>query len=274
MRYEVSGGDIILYEKDLELEQTLDCGQAFRWERRSDGSFFGFYLDRLLEISGGNGVFRLKNTTEDDFLNVWYDYFDLGTDYSELKQRYGSDPVLAKACVYSYGTRLLKQNAWEALVSYIFSQHNNIPRIKGIISRLTEHYRRFPSARELADETPETLGFLRSGFRAKYVIDAAKKVESGEVSLKECRSLPYPEAKNLLMRIKGVGPKVADCVLLYGMHFTEAFPIDVWMKRVMERFYPNGLPDCTAGTQGIAQLYLFNYIRHLGRETPDGSGER
>lgn len=263
MKYEVNGKDIILYEKDLELGETLDCGQAFRWNKIGENNYSGYYLDSFLEISGTDGVFTLKNTTEDDFLNIWYDYLDLGTDYSKLKEQYSQDSIMEKACQYSKGIRLLKQNSWEALISYIFSSNNNIPRIKGIISRLVEHYGHFPSACELAEETPESLGYLRSGFRAKYIADAAQKVALGEISLKNVRQLPYPNAKAELMKIKGVGPKVADCVLLYGMYKKEAFPIDVWIKRALETYYPNGLPECIKGTEGIAQLYLFNYIRNI-----------
>lgn len=264
MRYEINGRDIILFEDNLSLKETLDCGQAFRWTDK-DGGFSGYFIDKPLEICGENGRFVLKDTSESDFLNVWHSYFDLETDYSELKAIYSSDPVLKAACEYSGGIRLLRQDAWEALISYIFSSNNNIPRIKGIISRLTEHYGRFPTAEILAGETPESLGFLRSGFRAKYIVDAAK-VSSGEVSLELCKNSSYKDAKSELMKINGVGPKVADCVLLYGMHFTEAFPVDVWIKRVMADFYPQGLPECTKGTEGIAQLYLFNYIRNLEKE--------
>lgn len=262
-KYEVSGSNIILHEKDLILSETLDCGQAFRWYKVAENTYSGYYLDTPLEISGSDGVFTLKNTTEDEFLNVWYDYFDLGTDYSELKDKYSADPTLANACEYSRGMRLLRQNPWETLVSYIFSSNNTITNIKKIIARLFEHYSHFPSAEELASETEESLSYLRAGFRAKYILDAAERVASGEISLKAVKAMPYPQAKAELMKIKGVGPKVADCVLLYGLHFEEAFPIDVWIKRALETFYPQGLPECVRGTEGIAQLYLFNYIRNL-----------
>ena len=265
MRYESSGKDIILYENDLNLSQTLDCGQAFRWEPNEDGSgYTGWYLDRYLEITGENGVFRLKNTSESDFLGIWRDYFDLDTDYSELKRLYSCDPMLKRACEFSGGMRLLRQDGWEALCSYVFSSNNTIHNIKMIIKRLYEHYGHFPSPAELAGESEESLSYLRCGFRAKYIIDAAKKVAEGEVSLERLRELPYESARAELMRIKGVGPKVSDCVLLYGLCRREAFPVDVWIKRAMSRFYPDGLPECTKGTEGIAQLYLYNYIRRSG----------
>ncbi len=263
MKYEVQGNDIILYQPDFVLSETLDCGQAFRWEQTAENTYSGYYIDTPLTISGRDGRFVLKDTSEETFLNVWVNYLDLETDYSCLKSQYSSDDTLFKACEYSRGIRLLKQDAWETLVSYIFSSNNNIPRIKGIIKRLVEHYGRFPTAAMLAAETPETLEFLRSGFRAKYVIDAAQKVASGEVDLERCKAFSCDDARNELMKIKGVGPKVADCVMLYGMHKIDAFPVDVWIKRALEEYYPNGLPECVRGSEGIAQLYIFNYIRNL-----------
>ena len=266
MKYEVNGNDIILYEDDLELDNVLDTGQAFRWDKVSENCYFGHCLDHALTISGTGGRFVLKDTTEEDFLAVWSPYFDLDTDYSALRELYSTDETLAKACGFSRGIRLLRQDGWEALVSFIFSSNNNITRIKGIIARLAEHYGHFPSAEELSVETVDSLGYLRSGFRAKYIIDAAQKVSSGEVDLAKVREIPYAEAKAELMKIKGVGPKVADCVLLCGFGKTEAFPIDVWMKRVMEEYYSGGFPEEFYATQGIAQLYLFNYIRKFKGE--------
>lgn len=266
MKYEIKGNDIILHEPSVNLAQTLDCGQAFRWTRNSDNGYSGYYVDKYLEVCEQDDEIIFKNTSEKDFLSVWASYFDLERDYEQLKSIYSSDPTLKAACEYSPAIRLLKQDSWECLVSYIFSQHNNIPRIKGIISRLCEHYGHFPTAGELFRETPESLGYLRSGFRAKYVIDGANKVYNGEVDLDKCQNLPYEEAKAELMKIKGVGPKVADCVLLYGFAKVEAWPVDVWIKRVMQTYYPNGLPKCVIGTQGIAQLYLFNYVRNLQDE--------
>ena len=153
----------------------MTADRLFAGIKSEENTYSGSYLDCPLEISGSDGVFTLKNTTESEFLSIWYDYFDLGDGLLGAKKSYGCDPVLKAACQYSPGMRLLRQDSWEALVSYIFSQHNNIPRIKGIISRLVEHYRHFPTPYELADETVESLGFLRSGFRAKYVLDAAKR---------------------------------------------------------------------------------------------------
>lgn len=258
-------GDILLRQADFDLDETLDCGQAFRWEKIGDDTYKGAFLNRPLVISGENekGVFRFHDTSEEEFVQIWADYFDLSTDYGELKRRFSEDETMTKACAYAGGIRILKQDSWEALSSFIISQNNNIPRIKGIIGRLCEHYGGYPSPEQMKDETIESLAFLRSGFRAKYLVDAVEKVTDGSISLDDIKAMPIDDARCELMKIKGVGPKVADCTMLFGMYKTDAFPKDVWVKRVLERWYPNGLPDCMKGYEGIAQQYLFHYIRNL-----------
>ncbi|MGN1481899.1 DNA-3-methyladenine glycosylase family protein [Porcipelethomonas sp.] len=266
MEYKAINNNIELIQPDFDLDETLDCGQAFRWERlpsEYECTYSGFFLDRPLEISQDKGKFIFHNTSEKDFLNIWKDYFDLETDYGKIKGILSQDETLKKACEFAGGIRLLKQNSWECLCSFIISQNNNIPRIKGIIARLCDHYGHFPSAAEMAQETVDSLGYLRSGFRAKYLIDAAQKTASGEIELDKIKEMPIEEARKALMTVKGVGPKVAECVLLFGMHRAEAFPVDVWIKRVMAEYYPGGLPECAAGNEGIAQQYLFHYIRNM-----------
>ena len=159
---------------------------------------------------------------------------------------------------------------WETLCSFIISQNNNIKRIKGIIERLCRLFGQpigdsgffsFPTPETLAAATAEHLAPLRCGFRARYLIDAAQKVCYGQVRLDAIPSMPMEEARRELMQICGVGPKVADCVLLFGFHRLECCPMDVWMKRVFAVLYPNGLPDCARDFAGIAQQYLFHYAR-------------
>lgn len=266
MNYEIKNNDILLFQSDFDLNETLDCGQAFRWEKSEseyECTYTGHFLDTPLKISQNGSTFIFHDTTEEGLLSVWSDYFDLETDYSEIKERLSEDETLKKACDFAGGIRLLKQDFEECLFSFIISQNNNIPRIKGIISRLCSHYGHFPNAREMALETPESLDFLRAGFRAKYLVDAAQKMSEGIIVSEEIRKMAIDDARKQLMQIKGVGPKVAECVLLFGMYRTEAFPVDVWIKRVMEQFYPNGLPDVTKGIEGIAQQYLFHYVRNL-----------
>lgn len=268
MDYKVTDKGIIVSEADLDLDETLDCGQAFRWKRIPsdyDCTYQGRFLNSELMVSQTKkGEFIFHDVSEDDFLGTWKDYFDFETDYSELKRQFSEEKTLSEACRFAGGIRLLRQNSWECLISFIISQNNNIPRIKGIIDRLCGMYGgRFPDAAELSAETPETLSELRSGFRAKYLCDAAAKTASGIVNLSEIAEMPIEDARTELKKITGVGPKVAECVLLFGMHRTEAFPVDVWIKRVLAEYYPDGFPEYLSENAGIAQQYLFHYIRNL-----------
>ena len=163
----------------------------------------------------------------------------------------------------------MKQDAWETICSFIISQNNNIKRIKGIVKRLcdtfgepiAEGFSTFPHYSTIAKLTVEDLAPLRSGFRAKYILDAAKKLDSGEVSIERIQNSDYATAKAELMRICGIGSKVADCALLYGFYRLEAFPEDVWIKRAMAKLYPDGLPENCKRYAGIAQQYIFHYAR-------------
>ncbi len=271
MEHKTHENDIIVYEKDLDLDETLDCGQAFRWRKiRSDYlcTYEGSFLDSRLTVSqSGEHEFIFHNISEEEFLGKWADYFDFGTDYTALKRQFSEDKTLRAACGFAGGIRLLRQDAWECLISFIISQNNNIPRIKGIIERLCGHYGHFPTPGELAAETPDSLAFLRSGFRAKYICDAAKRTAEGSADLAAIAAMPLDEARTELKKICGVGPKVAECVLLYGMHRTEAFPIDVWIKRVLAEYYPDGFPEYLSENAGIAQQYLFHYIRMKQEQT-------
>ena len=268
MDYCVKNNDILVSEPDLDLDETLDCGQAFRWKKIPSDyevTYTGSFLnDRLTVSQLKKGEFLFHDITEEEFIGKWLEYFDFSTDYSELKRQFSEDETLSKACGFAGGIRLLRQNSWECLVSFIISQNNNIPRIKGIIDRLCEHYGDyFPEPEKLAIETPESLSYLRSGFRAKYICDAAERVSSGASDLEKIAALPIDEARSALKEIKGVGPKVAECVLLFGMHRTEAFPVDVWIKRVLAEYYPDGFPEFARENAGIAQQYLFHYIRNI-----------
>lgn len=266
MNYYVKNNDIIVHEEDFDLDETLDCGQAFRWRKINsdykctyEGTFFN---DNLIISQTENNDFIFHDVSEKAFLGKWFDYFDFGTDYSQLKEIFSQDETLSKACAYAGGIRLLRQNPWECLISFIISQNNNIPRIKGIIQRLCDNCGGiFPTAESLSHDTPESLAYLRSGFRARYICDASNKVFTGEVNLGKISLMPLEQARTELKKIVGVGDKVAECVLLYGMHRTEAFPVDVWIKRVLAEYYPDGLPVFIKENAGIAQQYLFHYIR-------------
>lgn len=259
---------IIENVSNFDLKQTFDCGQAFRWNEDADGVWQGSVLDKSIRLYYESDKIIIEGTTKEDFENFWFDYFDLSRDYSKVIDTISSDPILKKATAFGNGIRILKQDPWEALCSFIISQNNNIPRIKGIIDRLCENFGQkigsfytFPSAQKLADLTVEDLSCIRSGFRAKYIIDAAEKVSSGEIDLEGLKKCDIDTARDKLMTIKGVGPKVADCVLLFGLNKIDAFPKDVWIKKAMLTFFPNGLPECAKGYEGLVQQYIFFYAR-------------
>ncbi len=255
---------------NFDLAQTLDCGQAFRWELRSDGSFTGVAMGKRLTLTLDGSTLTIDGIDENEYLNVWAEYFDLNRNYGEIGNTLSQlHPILREAYDYAPGIRILAQEPWEALCSFIISQNNNIPRIKLIIGRLCEAYGdeiedsvySFPCAEKLAGLSVDDLSPIKAGFRARYIIDAAQKVSGGEVDLDELKRAPLDEAKARLMTITGVGPKVADCTLLYGLHRLESFPLDVWMKRAMSRLFPELTPKDFGEYGGIAQQYIFHYSR-------------
>lgn len=263
----------IIFENtdNLSIPLSLDCGQAFRWSENGDGSWHGVAFGRAVNIAQDGNTVTVSGDVRDGDEQLWISYFDLNRDYSSICKKLCADSYLNRAITEYSGIRILKQDEWEALCSFIISQNNNIPRIKGIVERLCATFGddlgngdfSFPSAERLAGLTVEDLSPLRSGFRAKYIIDAAQKVASGEVDLMKMRTCDMDEARAELIKIKGVGAKVAECTLLYGCGRVEAFPVDVWVRRIMSELYPEGLPECTEGVEGIAQQFLFHWRRNL-----------
>lgn len=273
----------------LNPDYTLDCGQSFRWEKNFEGHWCAVvstsagpkYCELAFSTNkDGTSDITFFDCSKADFENIWVPYFDLDRDYDSILDTYNKDKYLKKADKEYYGIRVTNQDPWETLCSFIISQNNNIPRIKGIIERLCENFGEpvktiktkdgadkilysFPSAEALAKLEPEDLAPIRAGFRNKYIIDAARKTANKEIDLEKLKELPLDKAEAELLKIKGVGPKVAQCVLLYGCRQADAFPQDVWVKRILSELYPMGLPPCTAGTRGIAQQYLFHWRRHL-----------
>ncbi|MDE6767302.1 MAG: DNA-3-methyladenine glycosylase 2 family protein, partial [Eubacterium sp.] len=208
-------------------------------------------------------------TTRENFESIWLDYFDFDKDYVKICDTLKQDELLSPTVDEYYGIRILNQDSWEALCSFVISQQNNIKRIKGIIDRLCktygeevcEGYYSFPSAETLSKLSVEDFEALGTGYRAKYLEKLSKDVANGTIDLDKIKTLSLDEARKELLNIFGVGIKVANCALLFGFGFYDAFPIDVWMKRVMD-YYPNGLPDCFNGIGGIAQQYLFHWARN------------
>lgn len=255
----------------LNIALTLDCGQSFRWYEKEENLWHGVAFEKSVDVSLENDALIIYGDVSDGDSELWRSYFDLDTDYSSICQNLCADKWLLKAITAYPGIRILKQDPWEALCSFIISQNNNIPRIKGIIERLCTQFGTelpngdytFPSAERIAKESVESLAPLRAGFRAKYIIDAACKVARGEIDFDKISNMPIEDARAELQKISGVGPKVAECALLYGFGKKEAFPVDVWVRRIMAELYPEGLPECTLGVEGIAQQYLFHWRRNV-----------
>ena len=263
---------ICLTGDDLpDLEQTFECGQCFRWQKQENGEFTGIVRDRFCRISQEKSGRKLlfHNVSEEEFDSLWRGYFDLDLDYGAVLRELSSlHPVLAQAAEFAGGIRILRQDPWEALCSFILSQNNNISRIRGIIDRLCGCFGEkvpggsaFPGPEVLSRLTEEDLEPLRCGFRAKYLCSASQMVASGKVDLREVALLPLQEAREQLMTISGVGTKVAECALLYGFHRLECFPMDVWMKRVMAKLFPGKDGSFFGEYAGIAQQVLFHYGR-------------
>ena len=268
--------------QDFDLEQTFMCGQCFRWNKTSENSYTGVACGKVLKISLIDDNIVLHGTTPNDYHNIWEKYFDLPRNYAEIKKALAVDEVMEKAIGAGSGIRILKQDIWETIISFIISASNNIPRIKKIITALCENFGEpltdgffsFPSPEKLRGITIQDLAPIRAGFRAKYIVDAVNKINSGEVNIFSLDSLDTESAKKELLKINGVGNKVADCILLFALGRMEVFPVDVWINNTMCKLYPDRcttiLSVRTAGREifgnycGIAQQYLFYYARENG----------
>ncbi len=262
-------GVTVRTEDCFDLTNTFECGQCFRWDRASDGSYTGIVGEKEVRVFAQDGSITIEHCTVQEFETIWLPYFDLSADYRQIRAELAERCPLLKPAVESIdGIRILRQDPWETLCSFILSQNNNIPRIRGIISRLCAAFGKkcgsgytFPAAEVLAEKSVEELAPLRAGFRARYILDAARKVSSGQIDLYPLYTAPIDECRKELMQIVGVGAKVAECTLLYGLHRTEAFPADVWIKKALSSEF-SGISVPSLGTYaGIAQQYIFHYMR-------------
>ena len=273
MRIETAGNEIkITPEDDFSAKKIFDCGQCFRWNENPDGSYTGVALGRAARVREDGGSVYISGTIE-DFETVWSDYFDFGSNYARRRKLCAVDDYMLAASEYGRGIRILNQDRWEALCSFIISQCNNIPRIKKIVETMSSlwgegtelegrEYRAFPDAERVAALSERELEPLRSGYRAPYILNAARMVSEGRLDLEALSKLEYVEAKRRLMELPGIGEKVANCVVLFSLRMPSAFPIDVWIKKAIAEHYPNGLDTSVFGENaGLAQQYMFYYQR-------------
>ena len=310
MEYVQREGEVeITGVSDFDLEKTFECGQCFRWSADESGAYTGVAFGIAATVRYGAGSYNCSSGSADDnsgndsrvncntggvnganeaaegggsifisgtiedFESVWRGYFDLDLDYAKIRRGLCVDDFMRKASAYGAGIRILRQDAWEALCSFIISQCNNIPRIKKIITSLCESfgektefrgrtYYAFPSAEKLSLCSEEDLAPLRCGYRAEYIISAARAVSGGTIDLQALAQGSPDDVRAALRSIRGVGSKVADCAILYGLHMLDSFPLDVWIKRAVAEYYGPGFdPAIYHPYAGVAQQYMYYYIR-------------
>lgn len=272
MRITEKAGGILVTDCDIDLYKTFDCGQCFRFDTVDGKTFKGVALGRPLVISVTEGGFFVENMTKEEFDGKLSPFLDLERNYEDIRLALIQTGLHFGALESGKGIRILRQDPWETLCSFIISQNNNIPRIKKIIAslcalcgdELAEGIYSFPTAQRVAELGTEGLAPIRAGFRAKYIADAAEKVANGTLLLDNLYDVSLEEAVNALCTVKGVGPKVASCVALFGLGHMDAFPIDVWIKKVLNKYYDESFTPSVFGKYaGIAQQYLFYHERYL-----------
>ena len=264
----------------LDIVKTFECGQCFRWNADEDGVYRGVAMGYPAKLWRSGDWIYLRSEGSD---GLWRDYFDLERDYDAAAAGLHGGEYLDGCIEYGRGIRILRQEPWEALCSFIISQCNNITRIKGIVERLCKSFGEpleldgercysFPSAETIAALEPSQLEPLRSGYRAGYILSAARAVSEGRLELSELIDIDGGEARRRLMELPGVGAKVANCVVLFGLYHMEAFPIDVWIRRALrEHFPPDFDPASLGDCAGLAQQYIFYRARDGEKKAVDNS---
>ena len=302
---------------NFSIDQISASGQCFRMTEQEDGSFQVIANGRRLRLKQEQPSYQtpspyqaqspsqnqpqtsgdelsiskefqknsviLMDCSEEDFQTIWKPYFDLDTDYSRfLTSINPDDTYLRSAVAYGHGIRILRQDLWEMIISFIISQQNNIRRIRKCIETICAHYGTkidpindtntcsdsfylFPTPEQLATATEEELRALGLGYRSRYLVETAQSIVSGEISLDALRQMDYSSARAELLKLCGVGAKVADCICLFGLHHLEAFPIDTHIRQVLTTHYPDGFPfESYAGYEGVLQQYIFYYDLNSG----------
>lgn len=275
---------VIKNTKDFNIKQIFESGQCFRWKKEMENSYIGVAFGKVIEVCQEGNTITIYNTNEEDFKNIWFKYFDLERDYSAIKSELSKDSLLKTAVEYGYGIRLLNQEPFEIVISFIISARNSIPVISKTINNICEKYGKkleykgkiyyaFPTIEELSKATLEDIQSIGGSFRSKYIVDTTNKIykcnlakagklnESTEVisgllekyDLEKIRNMSDDDCHKALQEFMGIGAKVSDCIMLFSMGKYSAFPVDIWVKRAMMHFY--GADDAS-----------LNKIRIFGRE--------
>lgn len=276
-------------EKSFELKDIFDCGQCFRWNMQEDGSYTGIFGNNVINVKKENNEITFEGICEKDIKETIENYFDLNRNYEEIKEQLSKiDENMKTSIEYGQGIRILNQDLWETIISFIISANNNIPRIKGIIERLSEKYGNeieyngkkyytFPTPEQLKNVSVEEYRKLGLGFRDIRLYETTKMILEKQVDLEKMKQNPNTiEVRAELLKLSGVGPKVADCILLFSdLKRFEVFPIDVWVRRVMNDLYIKQEDETKVSKKqiekiaqekfgdlaGLAQQYLFYWRR-------------
>ncbi len=282
---------VIENQESFNLKHIFECGQCFRWNKEDDGSYIGVIKNAVIKVKKENNkIIFTGNCKTKDFKSLIRYYFDLDTNYSEYKEKLSKiDEYMKQSIEFGEGIRILKQDLWETIISFIISANNNIPRIKKIIERISEKYGDkiefeekeyflFPTIEQLSKASVEDLRALGLGFRDKRIYNTTQMILNKEFDLEKLKKLDNTYLmKEELLKLDGVGPKVADCILLFSLKRIDAFPIDVWVRRVMNDLYIHNEDETKVnkkeleklaenkflGLSGIAQQYLFYWKREL-----------
>lgn len=261
--------------QDLSIRQISESGQCFRLNRTAQDRYALVAFGRYLEMEQQGGCLTLF-CTQEEYDTVWSRYFDMENDYALYRSAAAdADPYLARAVSFGSGIRILRQDVWEVLLSFIISQQNNIKRIRKCIETLCERYGErcsaapggqeicyytFPGADALAGVPEEDLRACGLGYRSRYIVSTAESVRDHKVDLEAVKRMDFRAAKSELLKLCGVGEKVADCICLFGLHHMDAFPMDTHIRKIMDEHYPAGFPfERYRGYAGVMQQYLFYY---------------
>lgn len=278
---QIENGVLLVNVKNFELSHIFECGQCFRWNRSDSGSYIGVAFNKVIEVQKQGEDVIIYNANIEEFNLIWKEYFDLNRDYALIKESLKEDPLLNKAINFGYGIRILNQESFEIIISFITSANNRIPMIKRCIENMSRKwgkaieyngktYYGFPEVSKIAQASVSELESTGTGFRAKYIKDTAEKIYANN-NIDYIKKLSDDECHDELMKFNGIGPKVADCIMLFSMQKYSAFPVDVWVKRAMIHFYL--APDVSLNKirefgrkkfnklSGFAQQYLFYYAR-------------
>lgn len=280
---------VIKNMESFEPKHIFECGQCFRWNKEEDNSYTGVVKNSVINVKKQHNSVIFTGVCEGNIKEICEEYFDINTNYSDIKLKLAQiDKYLENSIEYGKGIRILKQDLWETIISFIISANNNIPRIKTIIERISKKYGRkivfagkeyytFPTPNEMENATVQDFRNLGLGFRDVRVYETVQRTLKEEINLEKIKQeRNITVLREELLKIPGVGPKVADCIMLFALKKFEVFPIDVWVKRVMSELYFENKDEKPVAIQnfakkhygnlaGLAQQYLFYWRRELSQ---------